>query len=371
MKHIKVEIDNLTFIRFVIIATGFLLGLFLLWRLVPALTVILVAFVLALALNPSVHALSRHMPKQSRILASVIVYLVLLGIIAMFFYIVLPPMIEQTTSFLTSLPSYVTSVSQNSGLVAELILRYELQDEITTIADNLKSQAVSAAGGVGASLISGVTSFFGGIAISLTVLVLAFLMLIEAPSWANRFWSLYSDKIKLKRHSELINSMYKVVGSYVNGQVLVAFISGVFALVALIIIVNVFNLPAGIALPMAGVVFMTSLIPLIGATLGSVIILLVLLLNGSIGATLSFLVYFVVYQQIENNFIQPIVQSRTVALSALGVFMAVIIGFGLLGPLGGILAIPLAGCLRILVLDYLKHRHSLKIDSDDLKLKSS
>ncbi|HSE29669.1 MAG TPA: AI-2E family transporter [Candidatus Saccharimonadales bacterium] len=369
MKQLKLEIDNLTFIRFLVIATGFLLGLFLLYKLLPALTIILVAFVLMLALNPSVHALSRYMPKQNRIYATAIVFLVLLGIISLFFYIVLPPMIEQTTNFISSLPNYVSAISQNQGPVAELIARYELQDELASLAQNLKGQVFNVAGGLGVSVITGVTSIFGGLALFVTVLVLTFLMLIEAPRWAERAWSLYVDKQKLAMHKEVIASMYKVVGSYVNGQVLVAFISGVFSLVALVIIVTVFGLSPGIALPMAGVVFMTSLIPMIGATVGSIIILLVLLLNGSVGAAVSFLVYFVVYQQIENNFIQPIVQSRTVALSALGVFVAVILGFALLGPLGGILAIPLAGCLRILVLHYLKHKHKAAISSEDFKLK--
>jgi predicted PurR-regulated permease PerM len=370
MKQLKLEIDNLTFVRFLVIATCFLLGLFLLWKLLPALTIVLVAFVLMLALNPSVHALSRYLPKHSRVLATAIVYLVLLSIIGLFFYIILPPMVEQTTNFIYGLPNYVATVGQKEGPIADLILRYELQDELASVAENLKDQVFTVAGGLGVSVITGVTSFFGGLTVFLMVLVLTFLMLIEAPSWAERVWALYANKQKLARHKELISGMYRVVGSYVNGQVLVAFMGGVFALVALIVIVNVFGLPASIALPMAGVVFMTSLIPMIGATIGSIIILFVLLLNGSLGASVSFLIYFVVYQQIENNFIQPIVQSRTVALSALGVFVAVILGFGLLGALGGILAIPLAGCLRILVLDYLKHKHKSPIQSEDFKLKA-
>lgn len=176
MKHLKLEVDNLTFVRFLVIATCFLLGLFLLWKLLPALTVILVAFVLMLALNPSVHALSRYLPKQNRILATAIVYLVLLSIIGLFFYIILPPMIEQTTNFISILPTYITAVGQNEGPLAELIVRYELQDELASLADNLKGQVFTVAGGLGASFITGVTSFFGGLAVILTVLVLTFLM---------------------------------------------------------------------------------------------------------------------------------------------------------------------------------------------------
>lgn len=359
MQRFKLEVDNSTIVRVLVIAAIFVIGLILIWRLMPALTIILVAFVLALALNPSVHSLSNYMPRKSRLLATIITFLVMIGILLLFLYIILPPLIEQSSLFIATLPDYISSLGQQQGFVADLILRYELQDELAQLAQNAKGQIFNLAGGLGASLVSGFTSLLGGLAITLTVLVLSFLMLIEAPYWANRVWSLYANKKKREQHEKLITSMYRVVGGYVNGQVLVAFIAGAAALVVLAILTLVFGLRPGIALPLAGVVFITSLIPLIGATIGAILVVLVLLFN-DFAAAVSFLVYFLVYQQIENNFLQPMVQSRTVALSALGVFIAVIIGIGLLGPLGGILAIPIAGCLRVLALYYFENRKDLK-----------
>jgi predicted PurR-regulated permease PerM len=117
-----------------------------------------------------------------------------------------------------------------------------------------------------------------------------------------------------------------------------------------------FQVPVSAAIPLTGLIFVTDLIPMIGATIGAVIITVVLALN-DFGSALVFVVYFIIYQQIENNFIQPLVQSRTVALSALSVLVAVILGISLFGLVGGIVAIPVAGCVRVLLIDYMEHRH--------------
>lgn len=355
MQRLKVEVDTSTFVRFLVVVTIFVLGLVLLWKLTPALLIILVSFVLALALNPSVHALSRYLPGHSRVLAALIAYIFVLGVIGLFLYIVLPPMVEQTSSFLTTLPDTLNSLSQQQGLVADFINRYELQDEVDQVASNVRSQAVAIAGGIGLSLLTGFTSVVGGLAVAFTVFIVTFLMLIEAPHWGRRLWSLYNDQKRRARHEQLLSNMYRVVGSYVNGQVLVALVAGTAALVVLAILSAIFGLPTSVVLPLAGIVFITSLIPMIGATIGAVLVTFVLLLN-NFGAAVSFIVYFIIYQQIENNFIQPLVQSRTVALSALGVFISVILGVGLLGPLGGILAIPIAGCVRVLIIYFMERR---------------
>lgn len=355
MQRIKVDIDNTTFIRFLTIVTVFILGLLLLWKLLPALLIILVSFVLALALNPSVHALSRYLPGHSRALAALIAYIFVLGVVGLFLYVVLPPMLEQTSHFFATLPDTLNSLGQQQGFIADIVNRYELQDEVDQIASNVRSQAVTMAGGIGLSLITGFTSVLGGLAVAFTVFIVTFLMLIEAPQWGQRLWSLYTNAKRRERHERLLTNMYRVVGAYVNGQVLVALVAGAAALVVLAILSAIFSLPTNVVLPLAGIVFLTSLIPMIGATIGAVFVTFVLILN-DVGAAISFIVYFVIYQQIENNFIQPVVQSRTVALSALGVFISVILGVGLLGPLGGILAIPIAGCARVLILYVMERR---------------
>jgi predicted PurR-regulated permease PerM len=148
--------------------------------------------------------------------------------------------------------------------------------------------------------------------------------------------------------------MYRVVVGYVNGQMLVALIAAVCTLIVVLLLSFVFDLPANLALPMAAIIFLTGLMPMVGATIGATLVTLVLLLN-NMTAAIIFLIYFIVYQQIENNFISPAIQSKKVELSALAVIISILIGVSLFGILGGIVSIPIAGCLRVLFLDYLDH----------------
>jgi predicted PurR-regulated permease PerM len=144
--------------------------------------------------------------------------------------------------------------------------------------------------------------------------------------------------------------MYNIVTGYVNGQLLIASIAGLSSLVMMVII----GLPNPIAL--AGVVALTALLPLIGATLGAVLVVIVALFQ-SLTQAILMLVFFIIYQQIENNAIQPYVQSRALDISPLLVLVAVIVGIQLGGLVGGFLAIPIAACVKILALDYVQQRN--------------
>ncbi|MGH7196427.1 MAG: AI-2E family transporter [Candidatus Saccharimonadales bacterium] len=352
---VKVDVDTKTFVRFLLVASVFVGVVFLAWKLWPALMIIAVSFFLALALNAPVSALSRRLPGQSRIVATALSYLVVLSVLGVFIYIALPPIIDQTGRFINSLPGYVEEISQNRGTVSEFVNRYNLNEQLNEVVQGAQEQSARFAQGVGSSVVTGVTSVLTGFITLLTVLVLTFLMLVEGPRWKERMWHVYTDQERLERHQRLIHNMYKVVTGFVNGQVIVATIAASAGMLALLLLTQFFTVPVSAVIPLTGVILITSLIPMIGATIGATIITVVLLFN-DVGAALVFLIYFIIYQQIENNLIQPVVQSRTVALSALSVFLAVIIGITLLGLVGGIVAIPVAGCTRVLILDYMEHR---------------
>ena len=182
----------------------------------------------------------------------------------------------------------------------------------------------------------------------ITVLVLTFLMLVEGPQWLELAYKYVPEE--QRRHTKyLARKIYGVVIGYVNGQLLIAFIAGMASLVAMVFL----DIPNPIAL--AGLVTLTGLIPLIGATLGAVIVTVVALFQ-SLKQAIFILLFFIVYQQIENNAIQPYVQSKNLEISPLLVLVAVLAGVSMGGLIGGFLAIPIAASLRILALDYVKNR---------------
>jgi predicted PurR-regulated permease PerM len=353
---IKVDVDTKTFVRFLLVVTAFVVVIFAIWKLWTALMIIGISLFLALALNPPVSALAGRLPGHSRVLATAVAYLFMLAVMGVFIYIALPPIIEETNRFIASLPGYIQDLSNKRGVIGDLINTYNLQPQINELVAGAQAQAASFAQGIGSSLVTGISSILTGFVTLITVLVLTFVMLIEGPAWMERLWSLYQNSGRLERHQRLAIKMYKVVTSYVNGQVLVASIAAAAGLTVLLILTYFFDVPAEVAIPLTGIIFITDLIPMIGATIGAVIVTAVLALN-DFGAALIFVIYFIIYQQVENNFIQPLVQSRTVALSALSILVAIIIGISLLGLVGGIVAIPVAGCIRVLLIDYMEHRN--------------
>jgi predicted PurR-regulated permease PerM len=354
---VKIDIDTHTFIRFLLVVSAFVGIVFLLWKLLPVLMIILVAAFLAVALNKPVSALANKLPGHSRILATALSYSLFILILGGFLVIAVPSIVSQTTSFINSLPDYIQQLGDQRGFAADFITKYQLEDELSSFVQGIQGQAGAIAQGLGNNVVSGLSTVVNGFITMITLLVLTFLMLIEGPKWIERLWDAYANQELLHRHQQLIRRMYRVVTGYVNGQVVVAGIAACMAALTLFILATFFSIPANSILPLAVIIFVTSLIPMIGATIGAIIVMTVLVFN-NIGATLIFLIYFVIYQQIENNVIQPTVQSRTVELSALTVFLAAIIGIMTLGLVGGILAIPVAGCLRVLLLDFLEQRRA-------------
>lgn len=146
------------------------------------------------------------------------------------------------------------------------------------------------------------------------------------------------------------------MSGYVVGQLTVSTIGATAAGLFVFILSFIFpEVDPNLAMPTAAVTFVLSLIPMFGATIGGVLIAVLLALN-SIPAALIYALYFVVYQQIENNLIAPHIQAKRIDLTALMILGAVTIGLYMFGVVGGIIAIPIAGTVRILIEEFLASR---------------
>jgi predicted PurR-regulated permease PerM len=173
------------------------------------------------------------------------------------------------------------------------------------------------------------------------------MMLIEGPRIVDFSRELVPGR-KQDSVERLAMDMYKVIKGYVNGQVTLA------ALAALLISPVLFLLHVPYAYALVAIVFICGLIPMVGHTIGAIIVSLVAL-SQSLATALIVLGYYILYQQIENYLVQPRIQANSTNMSPLLVFMSVVIGVSFGGLFGGLFAIPIAGCIRILVLDYLKN----------------
>ncbi len=349
----RIEIDTNTFVRFWLVLIGFSLAFLAIYSARTALILLIVAFFFALALNAPVHYLASRLPGKSRITATAVAYVAIIVALAGFLALAVPPVVEQTAKFIQTIPELsAMTANQWSGL-GSFIDQYNLQPQIDKAIVSLQDTASTWAADFGRNIISGAGSVVSFAISMFFVLVLTFLMLVEGPSWLKRGWGLYSNQELMEQHRKLAGQMYRVVTSFVTGQLTVAAIGGAFAGLAIFILSFFFDIPGSLALPTFAFTTILSLIPMFGATLAGVLITLLVAIS-SAPAAIIYVIYFFIYQQIENNFISPIIQSRRLELSALTVLVAVTVGFYVFGILGSLISIPIAGSVKVILEDYLE-----------------
>lgn len=347
-QDIEIKISFETFLKLGLFIAALYFSLSFFHKAAHALFLIALSVFLALALNAPVHFLSTKVPgkkKGSRVLGTAIAYLVVVILLASLISFIVPPLVRQTNKFVSQAPSLISDYKTQSGFIGDLIRKYHLEGQVNSISVQLASR-VSHFSGTAFKTIGAIGS---SIFATITVLVLTFMMLIEGPRWVK----FIKDVVPGKRQSlvaKLLDDMYKVIRGFVNGQVLLSLIATVLITPAL------FILHIRYPLALILVVFICGLVPLIGHTIGAVIISSVALFN-SLGTALIILTYYILYLQFENYVIQPKVQANSTNMSPFLVFSAVLIGVSFGGILGGLLAIPLAGCIRILILEYLRSRN--------------
>jgi predicted PurR-regulated permease PerM len=349
----RIEIDTKTFVRFWLVVIGFAFAILAVYSARTALILIGIAFFLALALNAPVTYLARHLPGKSRVAGTAIAYVLVVAILGVFVFLVVPPIVQQTAKFAQTVPSLISDATTQWHGLHELVTKYHLQPQVDSAVKSIQDDATGWAGNVGKHAISGIGSVAAAIASTFLVLVMSFLMLIEGPMWLRRLWGIYNDEDRMETHRNLVRRMYHVVTGYVTGQLTVSGIDAIMAGIVVFILSLFFvSVPANLALPAVAIAFTLSLIPMFGATIGGVLISLLLAFN-DLSAGIIFAAYFIIYQQIENNFISPTIQARRLELSALTVLASVTIGLYVFGLAGGIISIPIAGCLKVLFEDYL------------------
>lgn len=342
--RVEVTISNRTVLRVISIVIVAFLLLVAVRKASHALVLIGTALFLALALNAPVHWIAQHWPgkrRGSRKLGTAVSFFVVVLLLAAFMASIVPPLVRQTSNFITAAPMLVDDLQSEDSALGRFVRKYNLEDQTSKISKQLSSNFSNIGGGA----LSSLTKISSGIIGMLIVLVMTFMMLIEGPSWmsfANKFVA-PKDRPRAKR---LTDNMYRVIKGYVNGQVFLAALAAVMIVVPLLIL--------GVSYPIAlmVIVFVCGLIPMVGHTIGAVIVSIVALFQSPVIA-LIILAYYILYQQIENYVIQPRVQSNTTDLPPLMVFVSVLVGVSFGGLLGGLVAIPIAGCTRILLLDYL------------------
>ncbi len=357
----KLSISTGTFIRFWLVIIGFLAVIAGIFLAQAALITIAISFFLALVLNRPVSFLARHIPGHSRALATLISYLIVIAIVILLIFNVIPIFIHQISTFVGNAPELIREIqSRNNGF--EIFLAdHGMDAQYNAWLANISKQIGEFANQIGGSVVSMLTVFMSAMMNVIFTAVLTFLMLVEGPDWEKKFWMIaYKDTKKRARHQKIAKKMYDVVSGYITGQTIVAAISATLTAVAVWFLSLMFGkIDPSLVLPAWMTIFIMTFIPMFGATIGGFIVAALLALFAW-PAALIYIVFFLIEQQFENNFTSPKIQSKRLNMSALIILASILVGLNVAGILGALVAIPVAGCVMVVLREFIESRNSRK-----------
>jgi predicted PurR-regulated permease PerM len=327
----------------IVLATAALLEVLLVAR--GVIIWVFIAAFLALALNPAVEWFEAH--GVSRRGAAVgITFVGAIGVIVAVGALFVPTLVNEVNSFANAVPDYVEDLTKGRGRLGFLERDYHIVERIRAAIEEHGAGSIL---GVTAPALAVAQSVFSVIIGAVAIAFLTFFMLLDGPRLVERFYNFLPDSAR-PRWQRVGHEIYRTVGGYVTGNVVISVIAGVAAAIAL------FALGSKYSVALAVVVAILDLVPLAGATMAAVIVSTVVFIELGWVKGVIIIVFFLVYQQLENHVLQPIIYGRTVQLSPLVVLVSVLIGAELAGILGALAAIPVAGIVQAVGREFLRYR---------------
>ncbi len=299
---------------------------------------IIVALFLATGLNPAVLAIQRRGLSRANSVAIIFVSVILFT--GFFIAVVVPPVLSQGSSLINNAPTLLSDL-ENNATIANLNEQFGVIDTLQAQLKEVTADGtliISAFGGVigvGKSVLSGAFS-------ALTILILTLYFITSLPQMVE-LGVRFAPASRRERLSLLVNAVIARVGSFVGSQIAIAFMAAIFVFALSLVL----SLPSPIAIAM--IVLICGLIPLIGHFIGASVVTMIALTQSVLIGVIAFVAY-VVYVQVENYVVTPRIMKRTLSLPGAVTIISALIGTSLLGLIGGLLAVPVAASI-ILILD--------------------
>jgi predicted PurR-regulated permease PerM len=348
-QRVWLDIQARTVIKVLLVAAAFWLAVTIILELRSLLIQFSIAAFLAIAADPVVRRLERRgISRGKGVLAVMSGAFVLLALAVSVF---VPPLVEQGNRFIDAAPDIVDDVRTSS--------LYEQADERFDIVGRLSTQAEKVPGIVGDQLGTVVAALVAGVFGALTILFLTVFLLLGGGQVVHGVVRLF-PKLAEPRWWSVVQGTYTGVSAYVGGMIVIALLGGT----SLAIVAALLGLPY--ALPLGLWMMLLEIIPMIGATIGAIPAVIVAFVTGGPVTGILMVAFVVAYQQVENIVIQPRVQGRQANLSPLVVFLAVLVGSQLLGVLGALFAVPLAGVVLIIARQVIEEQGSTDVELPDL-----
>ena len=308
-----------------------------------------IALFIAISLDPAVRWLVRRGVRRG--LAVMIIFVIALALVTAFLMSVIPAMVSQFRGLVQDLPGYLAQLQDRSSRFRALSDRFNLTQQIQSIISSAPSR-------LGSGLFGLTGRVFGALFSTLTVLVLAIYFMADLPRLRNGLVRLF-PRAHRSQMGRVADVVIDKVGAYMIGNILISLVAGLASFVCLTVLKVPFSVP------LAFVVALTDLIPMIGATLGAIIVVVLALFATELWPTTVLVaIFFIVYQQVENYLIAPRILRSTVNLSAAAVLVAGLIGGTALGLVGALMAIPVAAAMTVLLSEQLQARDAAEAKAD-------
>ncbi|MDQ6616968.1 MAG: AI-2E family transporter [Actinomycetota bacterium] len=298
---------------------------------------VVIASFLAVVLSPAVSVLVRL--KLRRGLATAIVFFAGMAAFGGLAYLFIHPLYQEAVRFANDLPATLARVEAGKGRIGNIIAHYHLQKDAATYIPKIRNY-LSHLGGPALSVARTVLSGLGGLII---MSIITFLLLLEGPSLVKGTLRVLPP-VQSRRVRRILDDVAKSVTGYVIGNFATSVIAGVVCCVALIALRVPFAIVFGVW------VALVDLLPLVGGLLAGVPTVAFAFLYSPAAGIIT-LIVFLVYQQVENHVLNPLIMSRTVKLNPLWVLLSVLAGAELAGFVGALLAIPAAGTIHVIARD--------------------
>ena len=324
----------------VLVGVVLVLG-YLAWHV---LTWILIAILLAAALNPAVEAFERRGLKRGW--AATLVFVLALLVVTAIGFLIIPPLVAQVRDFIEAVPDFIDDLTAGRGPLGFLQDEYQIVDRIR---EAIERRGPAGVLGLSVPVLDIVRSIVTAVVGVVTIIFLTYFMLLEGPRTIERFLGLLPEGTRA-RYDRVGRDVYRAISGYVTGNLLISLVAGTISTAVL------FAVGSDYAVALGLLVAILDLIPLAGATLAAIIASTVIFIETGWIRGLIVIGFFVAYQQLENHVLQPLVYGRTVQLSPLAVLCAVLIGAELAGILGALVAIPVAGSLLAIAREVLVYR---------------
>jgi predicted PurR-regulated permease PerM len=346
----SLDLEARTVVRTVLIVLTVIVAVYIMYLLRKPISWLVIAAFVAIAVSGPVAVLARHMPRG---LAIATVYLTLLALPIVLAALLVPPLVGQAEDLAGDVPGYVDDVKEfvnENETLANLNEDYDIVSKLEEEAGKLPSKIGDAANILSDIGVGLVNSIFAAV----TIIILSIFMVGSGGRWVDRFVAM-QDAEHAERLRRAFDSIAGAISSYVGAALLQAVLAGIFAFIMLTI------LGAPFAGALALVVAFADLIPLVGATIAAALVAIVMLFVNFPVGVIVWVVYAIVFQQIEDYVIRPQIQRRAVNVEPMVILIAVLFGATLFGVIGALLAIPAAASLQIVIHEFIDYRAAFRV----------